>query len=225
MHRRLTTIVLTATALAVAACGTHGAKGPQPGTPVPGTASISTSASPTTSAPARRPTTSPGANPCATETGWSTAVQDGGAATTTAPLYLVRVGQHGCYDRVVFDINAGDEVGYVVHYAPVVDADPSAAPVPVNGRAALQVVIRAPIWGMDSQGHQPWRRAPAVGADLIDPAQTAGWAALTGVKFAGSFEGQTTIAVGVREKVPFRVWVRSEHDYRHVVLDLAHPVE
>ena len=43
------------------------------------------------------------------------------------------------------------------------------------------------------------------------------------VRDAGSFEGQTTIAVGVRGRVPFRVFTvldRGGH-YRSVVLDLA----
>ncbi|HZC54159.1 MAG TPA: hypothetical protein VE441_16910 [Mycobacterium sp.] len=141
---------------------------------------------------------------------------------TTAPLYLVRVGRHACFDRVVFDLNGGAAVGYTAGYVPVVKADPSATPVPVAGRAALQVVIRGPIYGTDSQGHQPWRGAPAVGAHLVAPATLAGWPALTEVTFAGSFEGQTTIAIGVRDKRPFRVWVSSEHNYQHVVVDIAH---
>jgi hypothetical protein len=41
------------------------------------------------------------------------------------------------------------------------------------------------------------------------------------VAFAGSFEGQTTVAVGVRERRPFRVWISGERHYRHVVLDIA----
>jgi hypothetical protein len=145
-----------------------------------------------------------------------------------AALYLTRVGQHACYDRVVFDINGPqhnygrEAVGFVARYVPVVTADGSGEPVPVAGHAVLEVTIRAPIDGTDNQGHQPWRQAPRVGQSLVAPARIAGWSSLTAVTFAGSFEGQTTVAVGVRETRPFRVWVSSEQGYQHMVLDIAH---
>src|SRR4051794_7809434 len=43
-------------------------------------------------------------NACATQA-WGTGAKDGGPMLSAAPLYLVRVGQHPCYDRVVFDVN------------------------------------------------------------------------------------------------------------------------
>ncbi len=140
-----------------------------------------------------------------------------------APLYLVREGQHPCYDRVVFDINGPAPASYVVRYVPQVLSDAAGKPVPVAGSAVLQVVVRAPIWGTDDQGHQPWRTPPAVGADLISPAQVAGWSSLAEAKFAGSFEGQTTIALGVRAQLPFRVLVTGDAATRHVIVDIAHP--
>jgi hypothetical protein len=105
---------------------------------------------------------------------------------------------------------------------PVVRADGSGWPVPVEGHAALEVVVRGPIYGTDNQGHQPWRQPPTFGEDFVPPARVAGWASLAEVKFAGSFEGQTTFAVGVRETRPFRVWINSEQYCRHVVIDIAH---
>jgi hypothetical protein len=141
---------------------------------------------------------------------------------TTAPLYLVRAGQHPCYDRVAFDINGPAPAGYAVKYAPQVLSDPKGEPVPVTGGAVLQVVVRAPIWGTDTQGHQPWRKPPAVGDDLLSPAQIAGWNSLRRVKFAGSFEGQTTLAAGVRTRLPFRVPITSDASYQHIVLDIGH---
>jgi hypothetical protein len=141
---------------------------------------------------------------------------------TPAPVYLARAGQHECYDRVVFDLNGPAGVGYTAKYVPVVRADASGAPVPVDGRAALQVIVRGPISGTDNQGHQPWRQPPTVGEDVIAPAEVAGWASLTEVRFAGSFEGQTTFALGVRDQRPFRVSIASEQYYRHVIVDIAH---
>jgi hypothetical protein len=141
---------------------------------------------------------------------------------TSAALYRVRAGRHRCYDRVVFDLNGSEAVGYTAKYVPVVRADGSGAPVPINGGAVLEVVVRGPVQGSDNQGHQPWASPPALGQDLVAPATLAGWASLTRVAFAGSFEGQTTVAVGLRESRPFRVWVSGERHYRHVVLDIAH---
>jgi len=141
---------------------------------------------------------------------------------TPSPLYLTRVGQHACYDRVVFDLNGPEAVGFAARYVPVVLADASGKPVPVAGRAALEVTVRAPIFDTDNQGHRPWVKAPALGQNLVAPATIAGWSSLRAVTFAGSFEGQTTVAVGVRERLPFRVFVSSAGSYQHVVLDLSH---
>jgi hypothetical protein len=159
---------------------------------------------------------------CAAERRWGTGARAGGTAMSIAPLYRVRVGRHGCFDRVVFDINGPEPVGFSARYVPVVTADGSGAPVPVAGRAVLELVVRAPVHGADSQGHQPWVSTPAVGQDLVAPARLAGWASLNAVAFAGSFEGQSTVAVGVRERRPFRVWISGGQQYRHVVLDIAH---
>ncbi|HEY3631575.1 MAG TPA: hypothetical protein VGL21_11775 [Jatrophihabitantaceae bacterium] len=220
-----TSVAVAAASLALAACTAnhpraaapdthaaapqpHAATPPPPANSRPATGVVAVAQPPGSSSPA-----------CAAERTWGTAPKQGGFALTQAPLYLVRAGQHECYDRVVFDLNGAHDVGYTAEYVPVVPAEGSGRPVPVAGGAALRVVIRGPIYGTDTQGHQPGRRQPAVGDDLVT---ASGWASLTEVAFAGSFEGQTTLAVGVHEVRPFRVWVRSERDYRHVVVDIAH---
>lgn len=211
--------------LVLPGCGTN--------TPVSG-GSAASSAPSAPSAPAGTPgptTTaghsSPGPLPAASQAacgtqGWETGPRISASVMTTAPLYLVRAGQHPCYDRVVFDINGPAPAGYAVKYVPQVLSDPKGEPVPVTGGAVLQVVVRAPIWGTDTQGHQPWRKLPAVGDDLVSPAQIAGWSSLREVKFAGSFEGQTTLAVGVRGRLPFRVLITGDPGYQHIVLDISH---
>jgi len=158
---------------------------------------------------------------CATQA-WGTSAKDGSPLLSPAPLYLVRVGQHPCYDRVVFDVNGREPVGYSARYVPVVQADGSGKPVPVAGRAALEVVVRAPILGTDSPGHQPGSRVPAVGEDLVAASRMAGWTSVRQVSYAGSFEGQTTTAIGVRARLPFRVFVTGDLGYRHIVVDIAH---
>jgi hypothetical protein len=159
---------------------------------------------------------------CLAEKRWGTGPKAAGTAMSTSALYATRVGRHACYDRVVFDINGPQAVSFVARYVPVVRADGSGQRVPVPGRAALEVIVRAPMLGADSQGHQPWRTVPSVGQNLVAPSAVSGWSSLRAVKFAGTFEGQTTVAVGAREKRPFRMWVRSEQGYKHVVLDIAH---
>lgn len=161
------------------------------------------------------------ATSCSTDE-WGIGAINGATVMSPGPLYLVRVGQHACFDRIVFDLNGSEPVGYVVRYVPVVAADPSGKPVTVAGRAVLQVVVRAPILGKDDEGHQPWRNPPAVGDDLVARARIEGWASVREIAFAGSFEGQTTIAVGVSQQLPFRAFVTAEAGYRHVVVDVAH---
>jgi hypothetical protein len=141
-------------------------------------------------------------------------------------LYQVRVGRHDGYDRVVFDINGivpGPGVaGYHVSYVSgEVAADASGEPVPTAGDAALQVVVRAWIYGAVS-GHQPWRAPPKVGDDFYSADDLRTWVSLKEVTFAGSFEGQTTIAVGVPGRRPFRVGSFERDGYTHVYVDIAH---
>jgi hypothetical protein len=183
-------------------------------------ASVSTSApSPNETGALTDPVGDGGA--CATAA-WGTGTEDGGPVLSTAPLYLVRAGRHPCYDRVVFDVNGPAALGYTARYVPVVQADGSGKPVPVAGGAALEIVVRAPMLGTDSQGHQPGRQPPAVGADLVAPSRMAGWPSVRQVTYAGSFEGQTTAAIGVRTRLPFRVLVTADGSSRHIVVDIAH---
>jgi hypothetical protein len=143
-------------------------------------------------------------------------------------VYLVRPGRHTCYDRVVFDVNGvvdgPESVGFHVAYADGdVRADGSGEPVPTAGAAALQVVVRAPALGHGTSGHQPSRIPSRVGDDLVTTGQVAGWPVLREVTFAGSFEGQTTFAVGVGGRLPFRAGTLEADGYTRVYVDIAHP--
>jgi hypothetical protein len=135
-------------------------------------------------------------------------------------LYLARAGRHSCYDRVVFDVNGSEAVGFAASYVPVVRADASGQPVRTAGNAFLELVVRAPI--DDGTGHQPWRVSPRIGDAMVPAGTIAGYPSLRAVAFAGSFEGQTTVALGIREKRPFRVWSYGAQGYQHVIVDIAH---
>jgi hypothetical protein len=155
---------------------------------------------------------------CDETRGWGTSTEES-APYTDIELYNVRAGQHACYDRVVFDVNGADPVGYHVRYVPTVLSDGAGEQVPVAGRAALEVIVHAPDFAAASSGHQPGRPAWTVGQLLVDH---TGWKALKEVRFAGGFEGQTTFAVGVNGERPFRVLTVRDDAVRHVVVDIAH---
>jgi hypothetical protein len=216
--RPLATALLVA-GLAVAGCSSHTTPTTPPAPVPPATTTV-----PRTPSAAPK-TTQPGAPAAACAPmpwpGWGTGLQQR-ALSSRAPVYLVRAGRHECSDRVVFHLNGGDPVGYSVRYVDVVTEDGSGKSVPVAGEAALQVVINAPALGQDSHGYVGKVLAEP-GADFYTPAQLAGWSTLREVRYAGSFEGQTTIAVGVRARVPFHVStvLDSSGDYRSVVLDVA----
>lgn len=157
---------------------------------------------------------------CSSVAAWTTQPDDGGLALSPAELSGVRVGRHACYDRVVFDIDGPEPVGFNAAYVPVVRADGSGEEVPVAGAAALEVVVRAPFLGTGDPA--AWQDMPRTGDSLVAASQLSGWNALRGVAFAGSFEGQTTVAVGVQEKRAFRVWTLRSADGQRVILDIAH---
>lgn len=229
MMRRACTVGLVAT-LSLLAVGCGG-KPAAPASPATSSTAPSTSAAatPTTSPPPATTSPAPASSTTApmpigcTETrGWRADPQESAQSTTDA-LYKVRVGRHDCYDRVVFDINGPGDAGYSVRYVQVVGAEGTGDPVPVPG-AALQVVVRAPAQGFDTSGHQPGVVLARTGDYLFTPDQLAGWSSLRAVRFAGSFEGQSTFAVGVRSAMPFRVLTLrdAQNQISHVVVDIAH---
>lgn len=223
----LAVLVGAATTIATAGCDTNTAPpGPDPG---PTTTRTTEATPPSTagSGSARPSATVEEArtddDTCAASSGWGTGGKEA-APYTTAALYLVRAGRHDCFDRVVLDINGPAEVGYVVRYVPVVTADGSGKPIPVAGEAALQVVVRAPAQGFDDSGHQPGRVLAETGDAFYTAGQLADWQSLREIRFAGSFEGQCTVAVGVSEKLPFRVFTQLDRtdQVRKLVIDIAH---
>jgi hypothetical protein len=132
----------------------------------------------------------------------------------------VRAGQHPCYDRLVIDLG-GDARGfrsYDVRYA-AVSTEGRGLPVPLRGAADLRIVVRAASYdlaGHTTFGPRDQREVVAVG----------GFRTFRQVAFAGSFEGQTTIGLGVRAQLPFRVFVLAgspgdPHGAR-LVVDVAH---
>jgi hypothetical protein len=134
----------------------------------------------------------------------------GSLPKTSAPFAVgsvdgVRAGRHACFDRLVID-TTGRAPGYDVRYVTTVTADGSGFPVPVAGGARLAVVVH--------QGATTIPSMPSV----------AGFTTFRQVKWAGSFEGYTTVALGVRARLPHRVFTLHDAatNRSRVVIDVAH---
>ena len=142
-------------------------------------------------------------------------------ARDTEMVNGVRSGRHACFDRLVFDLGGQDISfgSYDVRYVPVVYEDGRGDPVPVRGDADLQIVVRAPAY--DQYGNATF--SPADHREVVD---VSGYTTFRQVAWAGSFEGQTTIALGVRARLPFRVFTLqgtpNSDDGPRMVVDVAH---
>ncbi len=127
----------------------------------------------------------------------------------------VRAGRQTCYDRLVVDV-AGKTSFYDVRYVDQVRTEGEGAVVPLAGGARLAVVVGSPAY--DGAGRPTYD--PADPAHLVG---VTGWTTFRQVAWAGTFEGQTTLGLGVRARLPFRVFVLDgPGSGSRVVVDVAH---
>jgi hypothetical protein len=132
-----------------------------------------------------------------------------------APLVNVRSGRHACYDRLVLDV-AGKVAGYHVGYVGTLRKDGSGFVVPVRGGAKLEVVARVP--ANDSRG-----RATYDPVNDNEALNVAGYTTFRQVAWMNSFEGHSTVGLGVRARLPFRVFVLDgPGGGSRLVVDVAH---
>lgn len=137
-----------------------------------------------------------------------------GPTTSPAPgavVGAVRAGQHDCYDRLVLDVRGVTSLGtWRAEYVSTVTQDPSGQPVALRGGAFLQISVGA------TQGYRS-------SGELVS---VAGFRTFRQVASAGSFEGVTSIGLGVRARLPFRVLtltgIPGSSDGVRVVVDVAH---
>lgn len=117
----------------------------------------------------------------------------------------VRSGRHACFDRLVIDLDDRG-VGYDVRYGPVY-AEGSGDRVTLRG-TDIQIIVRA--WGRDLRASR----------ELLD---VSGYSTFRQVAMAGTFEGQTTLGLGVRARLPMRVLeLDGPGDGSRLVIDVAH---
>ncbi|MDT6983023.1 hypothetical protein ACFSUJ_02315 [Streptomyces lusitanus] len=173
-------------------------------------ATLATAAVPAVAAPPAAP-----AAATACPTGWGSGDKAAGAATAES-VRNVRTGRHDCYDRMVVDVPgaARGDLGYSVRYVDRLHQDGSGRHIPVSGGAVLEVRVTAPAYDPGTGGATYPARAgrPLPGVDLT------GYRTFRDARFAGSFEGDTQLGLGVRGRLPFRV---QQLDGR-LVIDVAH---
>ncbi|MHC6594736.1 AMIN-like domain-containing (lipo)protein [Arthrobacter sp. C152] len=138
-----------------------------------------------------------------------------GQDTGTAQVTNVRTGQHYCFDRLVVDLN-GPAVAYTVQYVPRIAQEGSGAPIPVRGGARLRISVTAPSY--DQNGNPTY--SPA---DRNELSNVSGYQTFRQVVSAGSFEGYTSLGLGVRARLPFRVFTLAGPGAgSRLVIDVAH---
>ena len=136
-------------------------------------------------------------------------------AMSQAQVTNVRTGQHYCFDRLVIDLN-GPVAGYTVRYVPQVSQDGSGFPVPLRGQAFLQVTANAPAY--DENGNATYNPA-----DRNELSNVSGYQTFRQVAWAGSFEGYSSLGLGVRARLPFRVFtLDGPAAGSRLVIDVAH---
>jgi hypothetical protein len=151
---------------------------------------------------------------------WGSQPQDGTSAHPGGTLTGVRAGEQACFDRLVVDI-AGTTAfdAWHVRYVDHVYRDPKGDLVPLRGGAFLQITVQSPD---HTVGGTPTYR-PADRSELVD---VAGYRTFRQVAWAGESEGYSSIGLGVRAHLPFRVLALSgipgSANGTRVVIDVAH---
>lgn len=146
-------------------------------------------------------------------TGWGSGAK-GGVTAGAIPLKNIRTGRHDCFDRMVVDVPGGGDIGYYVHYVDKLYQDGSGTRIPVGGGAVLEVRVAAP-------SYDPETGAPTYPGKVGRPlpgVNITGYSTFRDTRFAGSFEGETQIGLGVRARLPFRVIQLPDR----LVIDVAH---
>lgn len=147
---------------------------------------------------------------------WGSQVKQATArgTSTSNALVDVRGGRHTCYDRLVLDV-AGSG-GARVRYVSAVSYQGRGGSVPLRGGAYLEV-LTGPSYDVRTLTAT---YEPRNSRELVD---VTGWRTLRQVADGDSFEGQTTLGVGVRARLPFRVFgVAGPGHGSRLVIDVAH---
>jgi hypothetical protein len=137
----------------------------------------------------------------------ATGVATASAAPPTVPTLVgIRAAHHPTFDRIVFDFRGGLPADRQVGYVPQLIGDPSGLPVPIAGRAVLQVRFE------QANAHDDAGNVTAPGRTAFALPNI-----MTAVR-AGDFEAVTIYGIGLAEQQPFRVSTLRNPD--RVVIDV-----
>ena len=136
------------------------------------------------------------------------------APMVAGPVTGVRAGRHTCFDRLVIDLK-GKAAGYSVSYVTTVSTEGQGAAVPLRGGARLHIVAKAPAY--TSTGSASF--SPARPSEVVN---VTGFTTFRQVAWAGTFEGQTSLGLGVRARLPFRAFTIQDATGSRLVIDVAH---
>ncbi|RLU96849.1 hypothetical protein CTZ27_17210 [Streptomyces griseocarneus] len=132
------------------------------------------------------------------------------------PLQDITAGQHECFDRLVFEAkdNGDNPLGYHVGYVDKLHQDGSGDEIPVAGGAVLDIRVGAPSYD-PATGKRTY---PGRVGEPLRGVDVSGYRTFRDTRYAGSFEGDTQVGLGVRARLPFRVFQWGNK----VIVDVAH---
>jgi hypothetical protein len=140
-----------------------------------------------------------------------------GRSAGFSPLVNVRAGRHSCYDRLVMDFRGAGASALHVRYASAVPHQARSEPLSLRGGAFLDIVLPTTTYDIDT-GVSTY--TPANNNELVN---VDGWRTFRQVAGGGSYEGYTTIGLGVRARLPFRVFsLTGPGGHSRLVIDVAH---
>lgn len=147
---------------------------------------------------------------------WGSLAKHNQVSHTTGTMENVRSGRHGCFDRLVLDVaDVPKSLSYDVRYG-AVRRPGSGERISLRGAADLRIVLRAPTY--DDEGQPTYEPA-----DPLHLVPVGNYDTFRQVALAGSYEGETTVGLGVRARLPFRVMVLDgPGSGARLVIDVAH---
>jgi hypothetical protein len=214
-------VAVMVSALLLPACGNGGEEesATSPSSVEATTAPTPASAEPTTapsSALAATATTVPQAQAPDCAISWGSLAKTADS-TEVALLTNVRADQHACFDRLVLDY-AGHADGFQVQYVSAIRGVNLPAPVDLRGDALLEIVVQTP-YGEDEPAFST-SYSPSDPRELVD---VASWRTFRQVSLVEVYEDQVTLGLGVRARLPFRVFtLDGPGPGSRIVIDVAH---
>ena len=138
-----------------------------------------------------------------------------GPGNLTSPITNVRAGRHQCFDRMVVDFSSGPSA-FSVRYVSAVLTQGRGSVLPLRGGAFLEIVLQSAPF--DLYGNPTYRPANPVG--LVN---VTGYSTFRQIADGGTQERYTTIGLGVRAHLPFRVFtLAGPGSHSRLVIDVAH---